>query len=80
VPSPPDPEAVVAALRRGPATLDALSVRLGGAPRDDLAWALEDARARGWVSSSADAECGPDGICSTGAPVVYRALVSPPPR
>ncbi|HWT23957.1 MAG TPA: hypothetical protein VN213_10670 [Solirubrobacteraceae bacterium] len=64
--------AIARALRGGPATLDALGARLGGAGRDALAWALEDALARGWVASSAQEDCGPDGICSTAAPTVFR--------
>jgi hypothetical protein len=68
----PDPAVVLTALRAGPATLDALGSRVGGAARDDLTWALADARERGWVAATDDADCGPDGVCSTGAPVVYR--------
>jgi len=67
----PDPLAVARALRRGVATLDALAARIPGAARDELLWALEDAIDRGWVRSSGDADCGPDGICGASAPVVY---------
>lgn len=66
-----EPLAIVAALRRGPATLDALGARLGGPAREDLTWALDDARRRGWVDSPG-ADCGPDGVCSTSAPAVFR--------
>jgi hypothetical protein len=62
---------VVRALRAGPATLDALHVRLGAPERDLLGWAVDDAVARGWARSSAAADCGPDGVCSTSAPAVY---------
>jgi hypothetical protein len=72
----PDSPALLAALRGGPATLDALRARLGGADRDRLGWALDDAVARGWVSSSAGADCGPDGVCSTSAPVVFTLTPS----
>lgn len=69
----PDAGAVARALRGGVATLDALAGRLGGASRDELLWAVEDAVARGWVSSSGGEDCGPDGLCGTSAPVVYSA-------
>jgi hypothetical protein len=67
----PDPRDVVRALRGGPATLDALHARLGAPPRDALAWAVDDAVARGWVQPSAGTDGGPDGICSTSAPTVF---------
>jgi hypothetical protein len=66
-----DPLAVTAALRGGPATLDALGARLGGAAREELAWALDDALGRGWVACPT-ADCGPDGVCSTAPPAVFR--------
>jgi hypothetical protein len=62
---------IVRALRGGPATLDALGVRLGAPPRDALTWAVDDAVGRGLVHSSAGADCGPDGICGTSAPAVF---------
>ena len=62
---------IVGALRGGPATLDALGARLGGPPRDALTWAVEESVARGLVASSAGADCGPDGLCGTSAPVVF---------
>jgi hypothetical protein len=62
---------VLPALRGGPATLDALSARLGGPARDALTWAVDEAVARGFVRSSAEADCGPDGICGTSAPAVF---------
>jgi hypothetical protein len=65
-----DPREIVRALRGGPATLDALSARLG-AERDGLGWAVDEAVARGWARSSAGADCGPDGVCSTSAPAVF---------
>jgi hypothetical protein len=67
-----DVVAIARALRGGPATFDALGARLAPAGRDALTWALEDALRRGWVASSADADCGPDGVCSTAAPAVFR--------
>jgi hypothetical protein len=66
-----DAAAVTRALRGGIATLDALAARLGGAGRDELLWALEDARASGWVSSGGGEDCGPDGLCGASAPTVY---------
>jgi hypothetical protein len=62
---------ILSALRGGPATLDALGARLGGPARDALTWALDDAVAHGLVHSSAEADCGPDGICGTSAPAVF---------
>jgi hypothetical protein len=66
-----DPDDVARALRGGPATLDALSARLGSPPREALDWALDDLVARGLVHSPAGADRGPDGVCSTTAPAVY---------
>lgn len=65
------PDDVLAALRGGPATLDALAARLGGPARDALTWAVDDAVVRGLVSSTAGADCGPDGICGSSAPAVF---------
>lgn len=62
---------VLAALRGGPATLDALHARLGAPPRDALTWAVDEAVARGLVHSTAGADCGPDGLCGTSAPAVF---------
>ena len=53
-----DARAIAAALRGGPATLDALHARLGGPERASLGWAVDDAVARGWVDSSAGADSG----------------------
>jgi hypothetical protein len=61
---------ILRALRGGPATLDALSARLGEPARDALTWAVDEALARGLVHSSAEADC-PDGICGTSAPAVF---------
>jgi hypothetical protein len=66
--APTDARAIAAALRGGPATLDALHTRLGAPERDSLGWAVDDAVARGWVRSSAEADCG---VCSTSAPAVF---------
>jgi hypothetical protein len=77
---------IVRALRGGPATLDALHVRLGGPARDALTWAVDEAVDRGLVHSSAEADCGPDGICGTSAPAVFtltpagRAAAAPAAR
>jgi hypothetical protein len=62
---------IVRALRGGPATLDALHARIGGPDRDALTWAVDEAVARGLVHSSAEADCGPDGICGASAPAVF---------
>ena len=66
-----NPDDILHALRGGPATLDALGARLGGPARDALTWAVDEAVARGLVHSTAGADCGPDGICSTSAPAVF---------
>jgi hypothetical protein len=66
---------ILRALRGGPATLDALSVRLGGPARDALAWAVDEAVARGLVRSSAEADCR-DGICGASAPAVFTLTTS----
>ncbi len=65
-----DAHAVTRALRRGVATLDALAARLDGVQRDELLWAVQDARDRGWVAAAGGEECGPDGLCGTAAPLV----------
>ncbi len=62
---------ILRALRGGPATLDALAARLGGAEREALTWALDEAQAHGLVASTAGADCGPDGLCGTDAPAVF---------
>jgi hypothetical protein len=62
---------ILHALRGGPATLDALHARLGGPARDALTWAVDEAVTRGLVHSTAEADCGPDGICGTSAPAVF---------
>jgi hypothetical protein len=66
----PTPEEIVGALRRGPATPDALLARLGQVDRDAMWWAVEEAVRQGLVSSTAEIECGPDGLCGTSAPTV----------
>lgn len=68
-----DATSVTRALRGGVATLDALAARLGGAARDELLWAVDDAVGRGWVSASGGEDCGPDGLCGASAPRVYVA-------
>ena len=64
-----EPADLLAALRRGPATLDALAQRLHGPDREALVWALDEAEALGLVHSTAQ-DCGPDGFCATNAPTV----------
>lgn len=62
---------ILHALRGGPATLDALHVRLGAPARDALTWAVDEAVGRGLVHSTAAADCGPDGLCGASAPAVF---------
>jgi hypothetical protein len=62
---------ILRALRGGPATLDALSARLGEPAREALTWAVDEAVARGLVRSSAEADCGPEGLCGSSAPAVF---------
>ncbi|HYI17962.1 MAG TPA: hypothetical protein VD836_04600 [Solirubrobacteraceae bacterium] len=62
---------ILRAMRGGPATLDALAARLGGAEREALTWALDEVQAQGLVASTAGAGCGPDGLCGTDAPAVF---------
>ena len=64
-----EPTDLLAALRRGPATLDALALRLGNPDREALMWALDEAERQGLVRSSAT-DCGSDGLCATNAPTV----------
>ena len=67
----PTPEEIVGALRRGPATPDALLARLGQVDRDAMWWAVEEAVRQGLVSSTAEIECGPDdGLCGTSSPTI----------
>jgi hypothetical protein len=68
---PPTPEDIIDALRRGPATPDALAGRLGQVDREAMWWAVEEAVRRGLVASTAEIECGPDGLCGTSAPTVF---------
>ena len=64
-----EPTDLLAALRRGPATLDALAARLGNPGREALMWAIDEAERQGLVRSSAT-DCGSDGLCATNAPTV----------
>ncbi len=66
---------LLAALRRGPATLDALAQRLGGPDREALLWAVDEAQTRGLLHSTAT-DCGPDGMCATNAPTVVTLSAS----
>ncbi len=69
--SAPAVEDVVHALRLGPATPDALLTRLGGdVDRDAMWWAVDEAVRQGLVASTADIQCGPDGLCGTSVPTV----------
>jgi hypothetical protein len=63
---------VVRALRAGIATLDALAARTGAPTRDALLWALEEARIAGWAEPAGGEECGPDGLCGSAPPVIWR--------
>ena len=65
------PDEILRALRGGPATLDALHARLQGPEREALTWAVDEAVGRGLVRSSAEADCGPDGVCGASAPAVF---------
>jgi hypothetical protein len=62
---------IVRALRLGPATPDALAARLGDVDRDAMWWAVDEAVREGLVSSTAQIECGPDGLCGTSVPTVF---------
>jgi hypothetical protein len=73
--STPTLEAIRAALGRGPATPDALAARLGGVDRDSLMWAVDELVRQGAIASTADVDCGPDGICATSAPTIYSLPV-----
>ena len=66
-----DALAVARALRRGPATLDALAARLDDPDRDALTWAVDDALTRGWVTSTGEIECGAGGLCGDMPPTLY---------
>jgi hypothetical protein len=66
----PTPDDIVTALHRGPATPDALLMRLGQVDREAMWWAVEEAVRQGRVASTAQIECGPDGLCGTSVPTV----------
>lgn len=70
----PTPEDIVTALRTGPATPDALLVRLGDPDREAMWWAIGEAVERGLVASTAQLQCGPDGLCGTSAPTVLSLV------
>lgn len=72
--STPTPEDIARALRLGPATPDALAARLGEVDRDAMWWALDEAVRRELVSSTAEIECGPDGLCGTSTPAVFSLV------
>jgi hypothetical protein len=66
----PTAEDVTRALRLGPATPDALLARLGQVDRDAMWWAVDEAVRLGLVASTAEIQCGPDGLCGTSVPTV----------
>jgi len=72
--SPPTPQDIVHALRLGPATPDALLARLGGPDRDAMWWAVDEAVRQGAVHSTAEIQCGPDGLCGTSVPTVLSLI------
>jgi hypothetical protein len=61
---------ILHALRLGPATPDALAARLGEVDREAMWWAVDEAVQLGLVASTAEIECGPDGLCGTSVPAV----------
>ncbi len=69
--SAPSPDDIVYALRLGPATPDALAMRLGDVDRDAMWWAVDEAVRQGLVASTAEIQCGPDGLCGTSVPTVF---------
>jgi hypothetical protein len=68
------PDDIASALRLGPATPDALATRLGEVDRDAMWWAVDEAVRLGLVSSTAQIECGPDGLCGTSVPTVFSLV------
>ena len=72
----PTVDDVAHALRLGPATPDALAARLGDVDRDAMWWAVDEAVRRGLVSSTAEIECGPDGLCGTSVPTVFTLVAA----
>jgi hypothetical protein len=66
----PTPADIVDALRLGLATPDALAARLGQVDRQAMWWAIDEAVRQGLVSSTAQIERGPDGLCGTSVPTV----------
>ena len=70
----PTTDDITRALRLGPATPDALATRLGDVDRDAMWWAVDEAVRRGLVSSTADIECGPDGLCGTAVPTMFSLV------
>lgn len=68
------PDDITRALRLGPATPDALAARLGDVHRDAMWWAVDEAVKLGLVSSTAEIECGPDGLCGTSVPTVLSLV------
>jgi hypothetical protein len=48
-----------------------LAVRLEEVDREAMWLAVEEAVRRGLVASTAEIECGPDGLCGTSVPAVF---------
>jgi hypothetical protein len=67
----PSTDDITRALRRGPATPDALAMRLGDVDREAMWWAVDEAVRLGLVRSTAEIECGPDGLCGTSVPTMF---------
>lgn len=72
--APVTPDDIAGALRLGPATPDALVARLGDVDRDSMWWAVEEAMRLGIVISTADLECGPEGLCGASVPAVFSLV------
>lgn len=68
------PDDIASALRRGPATPDALAARLGDVDREAMWWAVDEAVRLGLVSSTAEIDCGPDGLCGASVPTVLTLI------
>ena len=45
-------------------------MRLGDVDRDAMWWAVDEAVRQGLVASTAEIQCGPDGLCGTSVPTV----------
>jgi len=45
-------------------------MRLGDVDRDAMWWAVDEAVRHGLVASTAEIQCGPDGLCGISVPTV----------